>query len=138
MLGIAKAMILTVSFSRLAPWLGFQIGIDPFSVIIDGSQKDTARQISQAIRVAARYTPWESNCFPQIIVSKFMLKLFRIPYVIFFGVRRDHNSKEIKAHAWSSAGQVRVTGGWSFDKFKVVGVFVDPSLVETYLSGDAT
>ena len=85
-------------------------------------------QIGRAVRLAARYTPWDSNCFPQAVVARLLLGLYGIPYALFFGLRRDPDSGAMLAHAWVAAGRVRVTGGESFGQFTVVGVFVSRNL----------
>jgi len=45
-----------------------------------------------------------------------------VPYVIFFGLARG--SDGLQAHAWITAGEVKVTGGIGFDRFVVVGCFL--------------
>jgi len=129
-LGLAKLAIFTVTFRRLAPRLGVLVGVSPWLPVIGNRQRRHARLIGQVIRLAARYTPWDSNCFPQVVVARLMLGLYQVPYCLLFGVRRDPSSGAFDAHAWMCAGPVRVTGGWSFDKYAVVGVFVSPQLTK--------
>ncbi len=128
-LGLGKAVIFTVSFRRLAPHLGTAVGIAPWVPVLVPAQEVRARQIGRAVQLAARYTPWESNCFPQAVAARVLLRLYRIPYALYLGLMRDPNTGEFKAHAWVAAGRVRVTGGKSFDQFTVVGCFVAPQLV---------
>ena len=127
-LGIAKATIVTVSFRRLAPRLGNAVGVAPWVPIIDEAQQKRARLIGQVIRLASRYTPWDSNCFPQAIIAKAMLAAYRVPYCLFFGLYRNAATGAFDAHAWVVAGRVKVIGGWAFDKYTVVGVFSSPQL----------
>jgi len=88
--------------------------------------------IGRVVRLTANYTPWDSNCFPQAITARFLMGLYRIPYIFFFGLLRDPtNPSGMKAHAWVAAGPVPVTGGVSFGQFTVVGCFVAPSLAAT-------
>lgn len=131
MLGICKAVIFTLSFRRLAPHLGQTMGVAPWVPLLDPVQQGRALQIGRAVQLAARYTPWDSNCFPQAVAARILLGLYRIPYALYFGLRRDTNTLEMKAHAWVTAGRVAVTGGPSFSQFTVVGVFVTPGLVRT-------
>jgi len=128
-LGIAKALIFTVSFRRLAPRLGRQADIAPWVPLLEPAQEMRALAIGRAVRMAARYTPWESNCFPQAVAARLLLGLYGIPYALYFGLMRDPGSGEMKAHAWVAAGKVHVTGGASFGRFTVVGCFVSPGLV---------
>ncbi len=122
-LGLARLAILTLSFKRLVPGLGVSTGVAPWLPLLDQTQAGRARHIGEVVRLAARYTPWESNCFPQAVVSRQMLAWYRVPYCLFFGVRRQPANSEFEAHAWVAAGPVRVIGGAGFNRFTVVGVF---------------
>lgn len=128
MLGITKALIFTLSFKRLAPHLGQAMGVAPWVPLLDPVQNARALQIGRAVQLAARYTPWDSNCFPQAVAARLLLGWYGIPYALYFGLMRDAQTLEMKAHAWVSAGRVAVTGGSSFGQFTVVGVFVAPSV----------
>jgi hypothetical protein len=129
LLGLAKAAILTLSFRRLAGFLGHSVGVAPWVPLLDPAQQERALRIGRAIRLAAAYTPWNSNCFPQALVARVLLGWYGIPYALYFGLKRTPQPHELKAHAWVVAGRVAVTGGPSFGQFTVVGVFVAPGLV---------
>lgn len=131
-LGVAKLAIFTVSFKRLVPRLGVSMGVSPWLPLLDAHQEQTARWIGQVIQMAARYTPWESNCFPQAVVARLLLGWYRIPYGVFFGVCRDPLTADFRAHAWVGSGRVRVTGGFGFSRYVVVGVFVAPQLLHNW------
>lgn len=126
LLGIAKVLILAVSFDRLCPWFGDRTGIEPLRPLIDPSQVSRAVQIGSVIRMASRYTPWNSNCLPQAIVARVLLGFYRIPYAMYFGLMRDPSTPGLQAHAWVAAGRVDVTGGASFSRFTVVAMFLSP------------
>jgi len=129
LLGLAKALILIVPFRRLAPRLGVSVGVSPWVPVLEPGQEARALLVGRLVRLAARYTPWDSNCFPQAVVARLLLGLYGIPYALYFGVMRNDQSAEMKAHAWVVAGRIRVTGGTSFGRFTVVGCFVSPGLV---------
>jgi hypothetical protein len=128
LLGLSKAVIFTVSFRRVAPRLGAGVGIACWVPLLAPAQEARAEQIAQAVRLAARHTPWDSNCFPQAVAARLLLGVYRIPYVLCFGLARDPATREMKAHAWVAAGRVPVTGGDGFTHFTVVGCFVAPWL----------
>jgi len=130
LLGIAKLAIFTISFHRLAPWLGVNAGISPWVPLLDRTQEARALQVGRLVRLAARYTPWDSNCFPQAVVARLLLGLYDIPYVLNFGLMRDPATGEMKAHAWVTAGRIRVTGGASFGLYTTVGCFASPQLAD--------
>ena len=126
LLGLSRCLILTVSFKRLAPYLGIHDGLSPWIPLLDKPQEQKALLIGRTVRLAAQYTPWISNCFPQAITARLLLGVYRIPYGLYFGLRRDRNTNELNAHAWIATGRVRVTGGTSFGQFTVVGCFMSP------------
>ncbi|CAK0778628.1 Transglut_core3 domain-containing protein [Gammaproteobacteria bacterium] len=129
LLGLSRLTILSIQFRRLAPYLGGHMGNCAVVPVLSPQQQRRALQIGRVVRLAARYTPWESNCFPQAVTARLLLGLYRIPYALFFGVYKDEeNFHELKAHAWVAAGPVRVTGGDGFWQFAVVGVFVSHGL----------
>jgi hypothetical protein len=128
LLGAAKICIVLISFRRLAPRLGVMAGILPWVPLIEPSQEARALQIGRVVRLVARYTPWDSNCFPQAVVARLLLGLYGVPYLLAFGLARDVEDRQMKAHAWVAAGRIRVTGGESFLHFTTVGCFVSPLL----------
>lgn len=124
LLGFSRMLIRLVSFKRLAPWLGVPRGNDVCVPLLDAAQEKRALQIGRVVRLAARYTPWQSNCFPQAVAARLLLGLYRIPYALYFGLSSARSGQKAEAHAWVSAGRVRVTGGDGFGRFAVVGCFV--------------
>ena len=130
LLGISRLLILTCEFRHLAPLFGVSIGIAAWLPLLTSKQECRALQIGRLIKLTARYTPWDSNCFPQAIAARVLLELCNIPYTLCFGLVREITSKEIQAHAWVSSGRVNVTGGMSFNHFTIVGCFIAPTLAQ--------
>lgn len=128
LLGLSKLLIRVVAFRRMAPRFGHHVGGHSLLPLLDSSQEHRAYRIGCVVQIASRYTPWDSNCFPQAVTARILLGLYRIPYAFFFGLMRDPGASEIQAHAWVAAGRVRVTGGISFGRFTVVACFVAPDL----------
>jgi hypothetical protein len=130
LLGLSKLIILFVSFRRLAPKLGIHVGTNASVPLLDERQERRALMVGRVVRLSARYTPWDSNCFPQAVAAKLLLSLYRIPYALYFGLGKESSHSGTQAHAWIAAGRIRVTGGASFDQFTVVGCFVSYQLIE--------
>lgn len=130
LLGLAKLVIFTLSFKRLVPRLGVAVGLVPWLPVVNSDQELRARQISRVVQLAARYTPWDSNCFPQAVVARLLLGWYGIPYCLFFGLRRNSGTGTFDAHAWVASGRVRVCGGYSFHQYTVVGVFAAAALAK--------
>lgn len=127
MLGIARLVITSVSFRKIAPLLGVR-RLDPWTPLLTEHQQQRALEIGRTIRTVACYTPWSSNCFAQAVVARILLGAHRIPYVIYFGLAPRHSQSSSKAHAWVTAGRTRVTGGESFGHFVIVGMYVSKKL----------
>ena len=124
-LGISKLFIVTLSIAHFSPFLGSSIDFQTKAPHITQSEEAAAFQIGAAIRLAARYTPWDSNCFPQAILARLILRLYRIPHILYFGLNRHHATHNLNAHAWVVAGHVSVTGGvLSFNQYTVVGAYL--------------
>lgn len=131
LLGISRLIINTAPFKHYAHRLGVLDGTAPRTPLITRQQEARARIISSTIKVAAKYSPWEANCFPQAMAARCLLGLYNIPYALFFGLRREADSNgnsdaenALKAHAWIVCGPVIVTGGASFGQYQTVGCFV--------------
>lgn len=62
------------------------------------------------MRTAATRTPWRSDCFPQALTARLLLRAARVPHTVTFGLRRDA-AGQLKAHVWVAAGEVAVAGG---------------------------
>ncbi|GAA3646642.1 hypothetical protein GCM10022237_02630 [Nocardioides ginsengisoli] len=80
-----------------------------------------ARKIGWAVRTAATRTPWRSECFPQALTARLLLRRARVPHVVTFGLRRD-GAGALRAHVWVTADEVTVTGG-SRESWTGVGSF---------------
>ena len=69
-----------------------------------------ARKIGWVVRTASTRTPWRSDCFPQALTARLLLRLARVPHVVTFGLRRD-DTGSLRAHVWVAADDITVTGG---------------------------
>jgi hypothetical protein len=129
LLGLSRLLILTMPFRRLAPYLGRHLGNDAVIPLLSAHQQARALHIGRVVRLAAQYTPWESNCFSQAVAVRVLLGGYGISYTLCFGLARTRaDSEELQAHAWVAAGPVCVSGGDGFRQFTVVGVFVSHDL----------
>jgi hypothetical protein len=126
LLGVSRFIILAIPFRHLALRLGVHEGIAPWVMLADSRAEAKALSISRVVQMAANYTPWQSNCFPQAVTARILLGLYGVPYSLFFGVNRNAEDAMLVAHAWVAVGRVRVTGGVSVDQFTVVSCFASP------------
>ncbi|GEN29730.1 hypothetical protein HVA01_33760 [Halovibrio variabilis] len=128
LLGVSKALIFLLSFRRLERLMGKAHGVSPVLPLLTTSQRKRASQIGHVVRMTARYTPWNSNCYPQAITAALLLRLYKLPYLLCFGLKRSEDSRRYLAHAWVAAGPVNVTGGFSFNAYTVVACYLEPGL----------
>lgn len=129
LLGLSRLAIMTVRFRRLAPLLGHHAQNLLVIPLVSEQQCDRARRIGRVVRLASRYTPWCSNCFPQAITARLMLCIYGVPHALFFALVRGMGGTEaLRAHVWVCAGPVAATGGNCFRTSTVVCTFVSTDL----------
>ena len=122
LLGIARLAVLTMPFKRLAVSLGRHMNESDAQV--SASDLNLARQVGQAIRSAANYTPWKSVCLPQAVAAQWMLKRRHIAGTLYLGMAKDEAKPEkLAAHAWLRCGDIILTGAASHRQFTVVSTF---------------
>ncbi|WP_256442620.1 lasso peptide biosynthesis B2 protein [Exiguobacterium sp. S90] len=117
LLGIARMLVLLLSFRYVAPLLGSETGegrrqISPSAVTV----------VRLAISRSHHRTPWTSNCLAQSLAATWMLKRRGCATTTYLGVRRDANN-QIIAHSWTMTGDMFVTGKRAHERFTVTKVF---------------
>lgn len=119
--GIARAAILLFTYPSLSPYFGNSTRMLKVSTLLSEEQTRQAKIISQSIKLAARYTPWYSNCLTQAMVAKFWCTYYNIPYMFFIGYAKE-STKPLgeDAHAWVTAGSITITGGQSFSQHHII------------------
>ncbi|MBX3050239.1 MAG: lasso peptide biosynthesis B2 protein [Caldilineaceae bacterium] len=121
LLGFTRLAILTLSFPRLARHFGPLRVETPADATPE--QLATARHIAWAIRRISPYTPWTSNCFPQALTAKILLRRLGISSTLYLGAAFSEDKSGLEAHAWLRCGSLYITGGKGDEKFGTVGVF---------------
>ncbi len=108
---IARIMLVVMPFDRLAARLSAQSGS-----INTGPDPDVLQRIGFAVRVAANHVPWRSDCFPQTIAARMLLKRFGYASTIHFGVDRV-GEDGLEGHAWLTCCETVVVGGPELDRY---------------------
>jgi Transglutaminase-like superfamily len=114
-LAVARLAVVAVPFRILARRLGARRAETPTT----GAVHPASGRVEWAIAVAARRTPWRSQCLEQAIAAKAMLRRRGIESTLYLGVARD----PVQAHAWLRVGDRNVTGGADVDRYAVVASF---------------
>ena len=79
---------------------------------------DRVLTVRKALLRGLHYLPWNAKCLVQALAGKLLLRYFRLPGTIFFGVLKEDG--KLKAHAWLKAGNQIVAGKEGHRKFTVV------------------
>ncbi len=120
LLGITRLLTLLLPFRAVRRLLGERTGRAPgpppdaaaVGAPVAGPARDgdRARRIAWLVQAAAARTPWRSDCYPQALTARLLLRVSRVPHTVTFGVRRSAGGS-LEAHAWVDAREVAVTGG---------------------------
>jgi hypothetical protein len=126
LLGITRLAINTLPFRRLARRFGPLRVETPEQA--SAAELAAARRIAWAIHRISPYTPWKSNCFPQALTAKLLLRRRAIPSTLYLGAAFKRggltgSQSGMEAHAWLRCGPRYVTGGRGHEHFGTVGVF---------------
>jgi hypothetical protein len=120
LLGVARLRIDTTKFETLSRSLGTAGHETPREETPEHLRE--ARRVAWAVRSASRFTPWKSNCFPQAITAKILLRRKGIASTLYLGAAFKARS-ELEAHAWLRCGPLYVTGGAGHRHFGTLGIF---------------
>ena len=113
--GVARAAINILPLSKLAPYFGIFYKTTALSQLVSKQQLRQAIHIGQSVRLAAKYTPWNSSCLTQAMVAKCWCQLFKIPYAFYIGFAKSTDSSSgYDAQAWITSGPVVLTTGLAF------------------------
>ncbi len=108
-LGIARIRLASTPFQRL---VGEPVG-EPGGVEPD---VDVLQRVGYAVRAAAANVPWRSDCFPQTIAARTLLKRLGFSSTIHLGVERT-SKDNIAGHAWLTCGETVVVGGQDLNRY---------------------
>ena len=114
---IARIMLVVMPFKRLSA----RLSTESNSTQIEPDQ-DLLQKIGYVVSAAANNVPWRSDCFPQTIAARMLLKRFGYASTIHFGVDRVGEGG-LEGHAWLTCGETVVTGGGELDRYTEVHSF---------------
>lgn len=113
---------------RAVFWLGVarvQMVVTPFEEMATGNARETSadeadpellRRIGFAVTTAGANVPWRSDCFPQTIAARAMLKRDGYASTIHLGVERIGDDT-LSGHAWLTCGDTVVVGGADLGRY---------------------
>lgn len=122
LLGITRLAINTLPFPRLERWLGVRMSESAPNAPVEHLRQ--ARRIAWAIHTVSPYTPWRSNCFPQALTAKLLLRRRGIPTTLYLGAAfKAEPGAGLEGHAWLRCGPFYVTGGDGSRHFGAIVAF---------------
>ena len=110
-LAVARIRLASTPFSTLSERLSVE-GDDPAGA----PDESLLQRIGFAVRVAANHVPWRSDCFPQAIAARTLLKRLGYSSTIHLGVERA-SEDNIAGHAWLTCSGTVVVGGENLDRY---------------------
>jgi hypothetical protein len=110
-LAIARMRLMTTPFSHLVRNLS---GESAAPAAEPGSE--LPRRVGFAVAVAANHVPWRSDCFPQAIAARNLLKRHGLGSTIHLGVERGGDDA-LTSHAWLTCGDTVVVGGAELERY---------------------
>lgn len=116
-LALARLMLSAMPFRKLAARLSRVQ--DPAN---DEPDPELLARVSFALRTAASTVPWRSDCFPQSIAGRMLLRHHGHSSTIHLGVDRS-GYDELLGHAWLTCGDTVITGGDDLDRYTEIHRF---------------
>ena len=109
-LAMARVMLLVMPFRKLAARLSGEQEAEKGE-----PDPELLERIGFAVRAAAGNVPWRSDCFPQSIACRMLLKHHGYKSTIHLGVKKVGD--ELEGHAWLTCCGTVVTGGEDLDRY---------------------
>jgi Transglutaminase-like superfamily len=126
LLGWYRAAILQTSFKRLTTHLKHHPRIPPLPAL-PPNRREEAIMIGYLVATAARFTPWQSLCLTQVLVTQRLLAKRNVPGHFSLGVRKGCEGIDdptgLSAHAWLQCGEDIVNGAAGHEHYTVVSTF---------------
>jgi len=116
-LGVARLRLAFTPFQQLSE----RLSNDSPETCVE-SNPDFLRRVGFAVRAAAANVPWRSDCFPQAIAARMLLKRRGYASKIHLGVEKSGEGS-IAGHAWLTCGDVVVVGGENLDRYTEMHCF---------------
>lgn len=108
------------AFIKVAPSLGKYMEETTFEII--ESERQTIKNVADAIEHMSGYTFWESQCLVRAIAGMKMLERRKIDSTLYLGTAREKDGTLV-AHAWLRSGPFYISGAEEMKRFTVVSMF---------------
>ncbi len=82
-----------------------------------------SNDIAWAIRTASKYIFWKNVCRHQAYQAMALCNYYKIPCLIYIGLKKNITTHEIEAHAWTIAGGKIITGFCNPEEYTVQSIY---------------
>ncbi len=117
-LAVARLMLIFIPFRRLSERLSTDAGASDAQ-----PEQDFLKRVSFAVAAAANNVPWRSDCFPQAIAARILLRRQGYASTIHLGVEKT-SPDAVVGHAWLTCGDTVVVGGEDLDRYTEIHRFL--------------
>lgn len=117
---LARGAMLILPFRRIAAWLGTPGAETPITAAAE--EILAAQEVGWAVGALARRVPWDGRCLAQALAAAWMLRRRGLEGTVSFGASQGEFAG-LDAHAWLRFGPCVVTGGASYEQFKIIATF---------------
>jgi hypothetical protein len=124
LLVLMRAVITVFPLRRIVRHLGTPMAETSHAALPPADER-FARRVGGVISRTAPYTPTDSNCYPQALTARWLLKRRGIPTTIYYGAAFEPSGERLAAHVWLRAGRIVVTGGRTGRDFQPLSMFAD-------------
>ncbi|MBA4853669.1 lasso peptide biosynthesis B2 protein [Emticicia sp. BO119] len=88
-------------------------------VVKSGSvDMELVKDISFAIRIVSKYSPWQNVCRHQAFQAKMLCDFNKIPYTIYIGVKKNEDGV-LEGHAWTIVNEQFMTGFCKVEEYVI-------------------
>lgn len=113
-LTVARVLITVLPFRVIVRLLGDQSNKLGVAVPIELTEEATTQieLIAWSITAVSRHVPWNSMCYPKCLAAAWMLRRRKMPYKIYFGLKKDSSNlvAALLAHSWVEIGDRSLFG----------------------------
>jgi len=121
---VMRGVITLLPLRRISGHLGSPME-ETATIDLDDAAMRHSRRVAWCIAKVAAFTPTTSNCYPQGLTARYLLRRRRIPSTIYYGAAFDSAGSDLVTHVWVRVGSFMVTGAPVHRRFAVVSKFAD-------------
>jgi hypothetical protein len=124
LLVLSRVVINVLPLRRITALLGTPMAETPTNQL-DPTTARYARRVAWCIRRLSDHTPTESNCYPQALTARWLLRRRGIPTTIYYGAAFETGRPALQAHVWLRCGPMIVTGGGLGRRYQPLTYYAD-------------